>query len=448
MFLNDVSKKSRIAIVSAVFLLSMLVLTLVMNGIWQRQTSQEQSLAQLNLNNRISELKYGINECTGITETMNLILQQNPEGTMGDFNNVAKRIMKDQKNIYCLQLAPNGTVTTIYPLEGNEGDLINLFEEKHYGALATYSKNTGTLTVQGPFETPNREMAIEIRDPVYIRNTEGIKEFWGFAIAVVKASDSFQIAIDNLKTFGYDYALYKTNPFDDEMRLITSSRKTMIQPVAADFDVAGVTWRLEIMPERGWLQPSMLYPYALFGLFLVLLLTLLTYMVMLLAEDRKLFSNISLKDMLTGLHNVRCFEEDMAALVRSNSLHGIFFIDVNKFKHINDTYGHRAGDDVLKEVALRIKGACDFKVYRIGGDEFAILVDKDIKRSVYDTICSRLAKAFLRSIVSGPQNMMVSVSIGYAFYPDDGTDPQQLREIADQRMYDMKQDYHANMDEM
>ena len=57
-----------------------------------------------------------------------------------------------------------------------------------------------------------------------------------------------------------------------------------------------------------------------------------------------------------------------------------------------------------------------------------------------------MTKAFNRSIVSGSNNMMVSISIGYAFYPDDGTDPQQLREIADQRMYNMKEAYHAEME--
>lgn len=446
MNINNVSKTSRITIVSAVFLLSMLVLALVINGIWRQQTTQEQTLAKQNIQNRVSEIKYGINECCGITETLNLILQENAEGTMEDFNNVARHIMKDRKFISSLQLAPNGTVTAIYPMEGNEGDLIDLFQEKHYGSLAAYSKNTGTMTLQGPFEIQHKEIGMELREPVYVRDGEGIKQFWGFAIAIVKVPDVFQISIDNLKTFGYDYSLYKTNPFDDEMRLITSSKGIMNDPVVADFDAAGVSWRLAIAPEEGWVQPSYLLPYALFGLFLVLLLTALTYLVLLLAEDRALFSNISLRDQLTGLYNVRCFEEDMAALVRTNKLHGIFYIDVNKFKHINDTYGHRAGDDVLKEVALRMKGACEFNVYRLGGDEFAILVDQDIKKSAYETITTKMTKAFNRSIVSGSNNMMVSVSIGYAFYPDDGTDPQQLREIADQRMYNMKEAYHAEME--
>ena len=139
MNINNVSKTSRITIVSAVFLLSMLVLSLVINGIWRQQTTQEQTLAKQNIQNRVSEIKYAINECCGITETMNLILQENAEGTMEDFNNVAKHIMKDRKYISCLQLAPDGTVTSIYPMEGYEGDLINLFEEKHYGSFVLIS---------------------------------------------------------------------------------------------------------------------------------------------------------------------------------------------------------------------------------------------------------------------------------------------------------------------
>ena len=69
MNINNVSKTSRITIVSAVFLLSMLVLSLVINGIWRQQTTQEQTLAKQNIQNRVSEIKYAINECCGITFT-------------------------------------------------------------------------------------------------------------------------------------------------------------------------------------------------------------------------------------------------------------------------------------------------------------------------------------------------------------------------------------------
>lgn len=149
-------------------------------------------------------------------------------------------------------------------------------------------------------------------------------------------------------------------------------------------------------------------------------------------------------DMLTGLHNRRRFQEElshqiMAASRNKNPL-ALLFIDLDNFKIINDSMGHRAGDELLKGVAQRIASQVrgnEF-VARIGGDEFAVLVP-----SANDLAIRSLSNR-IRAAVSGMQTedfasgVQVSCSIGVAQYPSDALTEKDLMAQADAAMYQSK----------
>src|SRR5262249_15596035 len=88
---------------------------------------------------------------------------------------------------------------------------------------------------------------------------------------------------------------------------------------------------------------------------------------------------LAMQDALTGLANRRRFDQELEVAIgappRTNGSHAIFLLDLNSFKRINDLYGHGVGDEVLINIALRLRRACreDDLVARFGGDEFAIL---------------------------------------------------------------------------
>ena len=125
----------------------------------------------------------------------------------------------------------------------------------------------------------------------------------------------------------------------------------------------------------------------------------------------------------------------------------IIYIDINRFKSVNDRYGHSVGNEVLQEAAIRLKKASQYNVFRIGGDEFAILVDERIGIAEYQDIITNIHYVFSYDILDNDKyKIAVSVSAGYARAPEDSEVPDILREIADNRMYTCKKKMHEEMD--
>jgi diguanylate cyclase (GGDEF)-like protein len=152
------------------------------------------------------------------------------------------------------------------------------------------------------------------------------------------------------------------------------------------------------------------------------------------------------RDPLTGVLNRRGFDMTLAArlsrLLPSETL-GLMFLDLDGFKAVNDTLGHKAGDQILKTSATLLKGATrnvDY-VARLGGDEFAIIVAR-CNIQLLKNIAERIIESFAcdKLLVRIRQNhgLTVSCSIGAAMHPIHGTSIPQLLEISDEQMYRAK----------
>ncbi|WP_448549179.1 EAL domain-containing protein [Thalassotalea fusca] len=154
------------------------------------------------------------------------------------------------------------------------------------------------------------------------------------------------------------------------------------------------------------------------------------------AELRKLANS----DTLTGLPNRSYFQANQFKLVKNKTPHALLVFDLDNFKKVNDSMGHEVGDVLLCKVAERIRsiGRKQDTVYRLGGDEFSIIIEdtNDIH-----TITS-IAKSILRSIAQPlklkNQEIVLYSSIGIVLYPEDGATPQELLKNADTAMYHAK----------
>ena len=150
--------------------------------------------------------------------------------------------------------------------------------------------------------------------------------------------------------------------------------------------------------------------------------------------------NIALSDALTGLSNRSGFMRSIKEEIGKNRVFTLLYIDLNKFKPINDTYGHQAGDEVLSITAERLVASSKSGsvVARLGGDEFAILLP-DVKKAQAEDIQQRLLHHMEEDIaLEGGEIVNISASFGAATYPEDGTDPEELLELADKGMYAQK----------
>ncbi|HMB30931.1 MAG TPA: sensor domain-containing diguanylate cyclase [Desulfohalobiaceae bacterium] len=157
------------------------------------------------------------------------------------------------------------------------------------------------------------------------------------------------------------------------------------------------------------------------------------------AEARIKF--MALHDPLTNLPNRQLLfdriEQYIAQADRNNEKFGLLYLDLDKFKRINDTLGHNAGDTVLKETAERIKKRLreTDTAARIGGDEFIVVLPQIKRNSDIQKIIEKIADTVSKPIEIKGKKEVVEPSIGWSIYPDDGEDIETLIQKADQSMY-------------
>jgi diguanylate cyclase (GGDEF)-like protein len=168
-------------------------------------------------------------------------------------------------------------------------------------------------------------------------------------------------------------------------------------------------------------------------------------MILLLLEEQVASNQwLALHDELTGLPNRRLFEERLAHAIdrsrRTDSPLALLLLDLNGFKKINDSYGHQAGDQVLREIAHNLRDTLHTAdtLARIGGDEFVLLTSSLADHHAIGHRVDAIQCALARPILLAGRPTVVTASLGTAIYPHDASDATALLHIADQRMYALK----------
>lgn len=150
------------------------------------------------------------------------------------------------------------------------------------------------------------------------------------------------------------------------------------------------------------------------------------------------------QDSLTGLPNPRCIRERLERALSRARRHddgiAVMFVDLDRFKAVNDTFGHAVGDTVLKTVAQRLRDIvrdCD-TVGRMGGDEFVLMLTDIADPAILSVIAQRAVDAIAAPIDIDGGPVHVGASIGVASFPEHGDDVDMLLRRADQAMYAVK----------
>lgn len=150
-------------------------------------------------------------------------------------------------------------------------------------------------------------------------------------------------------------------------------------------------------------------------------------------------------DTLTGLPNRMLFldrlEQALARAERRNALVGVIFIDLDRFKRVNDTLGHASGDQLIREVAQRLRAAsrAEDTVARLGGDEFVVVIGEAGGVNDILQVAEKMLTAIGRPFRIAGHELFSSCSIGISVFPNDGTDSSTLLKHADTAMYHAKQ---------
>jgi diguanylate cyclase (GGDEF)-like protein/PAS domain S-box-containing protein len=155
-------------------------------------------------------------------------------------------------------------------------------------------------------------------------------------------------------------------------------------------------------------------------------------------------------DPLTGLPNRRLLEDRLtqalALSYRNRKQTAVMFVDLDRFKTINDSLGHAVGDLLLKEVALRLVNQLRTgdTICRIGGDEFVVVLPEIKRASDAAQVAQKVIEELSRPIPADERELTVTPSIGIAVFPDDGRDAETLIRNSDAAMYHAKEKGRAN----
>ena len=163
-----------------------------------------------------------------------------------------------------------------------------------------------------------------------------------------------------------------------------------------------------------------------------------------LEESHRQLEKIAYTDSLTGLANRRMFADFFRRLLSRKQREGggfvLIVLDLDKFKEINDTHGHDAGDAWLRLVAQRLspmvrESDC---FARQGGDEFGMLLAERLNDEAIAALCEKIAASFAEPVVVEGVTLVTAVSVGVSVYPEDGAGQEELLKSADMALYEVK----------
>ena len=370
-----------------------------------------------------------------------LIAQNN--GTTDGFERITATIL-DDPSIRNFIVAPNGVVSNVYPLEGNREILgFDYFSSGAGNKEAILAKASGELVMGGPFAPiQGGKKAIVGRLPVYTPD----KSFWGIVSVTLNYPDALDAAeLQSLEHQGFAYEIWRRNPDTGERQVIANSKYNYnknARYIEMPLKVLSADWHFRLSPIKLWYQHVETWILIGLGFLISFLLASLTSHNQKLKTIQCELEDISNKDQLTGVLNRRGIFKYLSELTaKPGSQFTLCYIDINKFKHVNDSFGHLIGDRLLQQLVkiLQVYMTDKQTLGRIGGDEFIIIFDGDVDEAdvleFFKIVQEKLKHAL-------PIKRQEYIDINFCFciatYPQDAADIDELIKVADLKMYENK----------
>lgn len=327
----------------------------------------------------------------------------------------------------------------VHPLEGNEG-AVGLYypDQPQQWPVIQRIARTGQAALAGPVNLVQGRRGLIYRTPILVDG-----RYWGLLSTVIDPQSLFQTLQAEVDNPRYQYAIRGQDGLGRAGGVVWGALDLFDRPDAVihEMQVPGGQWAIAVRDVSS--DDTLFLRLAVRGAALSSGL-MVAVLLFLLIRNRSLMAQRALYDDLTGLPNRRLLE-DRALMAFSrqqrqpDQLCALLFLDLDDFKAINDAYGHKAGDAVLRVVAQRAQVAVrqNDTVARWGGDEFIVLLE-NVTADGLEAIIERLRNSIGDAIEYRGQSLRVGVSLGVAFYPEDGEDLDRLLHAADRHMYSDK----------
>jgi len=356
------------------------------------------------------------------------------ESTTSFLDELLKDKMEYIRNVTVIK---DTTIVMAYPALGNESSIgrdLSKVDNQMENVLKV--KSSLKPVFQGPVKLVQGGTGYIIRVPV---KRDG--KYWG-QVSLVMDADNFTEIIEG---FEKDLNIEVVIENKDE---ITNSHiygnKALVGNCCSKFNYSTslLDWIIYINPKQP--KPNMIYINITIFTVITILSVLAGIFGMAIQKKTAKIKYQAAYDQLTGLYNRNYYIKYVPPLFEDAKKRdyklGVMVLDINKFKSINDNYGHNVGDIVLKDFSKKLKATLRIGdiVFRTGGDEFMILCEKFKNQEALKILERKIKESLDYTLVIDENEVKVSTSIGSALYPDDGEDIDAVIDLADKKMYEDK----------
>ncbi len=367
---------------------------------------------------------------------------------------VFSHLVYDHASLISINFMPDGVLEFSYPAHSltNDDERFHSFHHEDKASEKALAISHDKIMIQGPVELSNENYtsdnialqepisALVVKNPVYIE-TKDDKKLWGYLTLLIRPYEAIIEAssLVDLEELGYEYALHSN--VDGQFTQLHASNNfdNKKNSVSQVFVTSDEDWQL-LLYKREHDYSNLLNVFFIFFAYVSVSFLLFFAFRQFEKVQQKTYEN-SLLDALTGLKNRKAIDllaKDEKAYVKNGFT--IFYLDLNKFKPINDEYGHDTGDLLLKAFAGRLARAFDANsfVARAGGDEFVVVIFKKLD----DKVCEQLKKRIIALAESRfyilQYEFYISTSVGYASSNNEGESFMEVFNKADKAMFEYK----------
>lgn len=242
-----------------VFLLTFALVVTITWFINQNQVKREKLKAAYTAESTVSRVESQLSRYLAESDMIKRVLEKGYTLDEERFNALAGLMQEDQDVIEARELAEDGTVSQIYPMNGNEAAMgLNMLENPARKQEARLAMESGEYTIAGPYELVQGGMGALLFDPAYVTDANGEKKFWGFSILVMNWDNFIEtVELDKLEEAGYDYQIWEKDLYTGKKIVIDESEgmnlKSSLEVVCS---VPNDTWYFQIMPANGWITSA------------------------------------------------------------------------------------------------------------------------------------------------------------------------------------------------
>ena len=419
---------------------------LLQSFVWleqERRYQAERAVLQAEAATVRARLESELNATLSLSLGLSAFVLANPDFTQADLAQVAASLMRLQPAIRSVALAPDNEIRFIYPRDGNEKALgLRFLDHPAQRDAVLRLMREQRPVIAGPIELVQGGIGIINRIPIVFTRPDGAPHYWGLVSVAINPQPIFERAgIGPDIRDGLRYALRGKDGLGAQGEVFLGDAALFGDPEAVLMDVIipGGSWQLAVRtlaPTAGdgrWVQSLLVLLAAVAGALVAYSLS---------AHQR--IRSMALHDHLTGLANRHQFNlrgQDLFTLARrSRRPLTLLNLDINDFKHINDTYGHAAGDAVLIQVANTLRACCRESdlLARVGGDEFLVMLPDTPTGPALEALLERLREAIEVALPGGDTPLKLRISIGVATCSEHIRSLDALMREADEAMYRAK----------